>query len=433
MAPFLHSHTGMQQYGSHMEDPLRMPSTTAAGSLAGLRVVDLTRVLGGPYCTQLLADHGAEVIKVESPAGDDTRGWGPPFHGDTAAYFLGVNRNKLGVVLDLGQPQDRERLLGLLETADVLVENFKIGTLERWGLGYDEALCARLPRLVHCRVSGYGADGPLGGLPGYDAAVQAFTGLMSVNGEADGPPLRIGVPIVDLVTGLNAAAGILMALRERETSGRGQFVEVTLFDSALAILHPHAANYFYSGVEPQRTGSAHPNITPYDLFHTGSTEIFLAVGNNAQFASLCAVVDAPDLAGDPRFADNPGRTHHRRELRAELERRFASWDGERLVEALVRRGVPSAPVLGVGAALAQPHTAHRAMHVQLGDYRGIGSPIRLSRTPASYRSAPPRLGQHTDEVFGCAGGGRSGVEAGTTADAKPGKSSVRRGAAARRN
>lgn len=371
----------------------------APGSLAGLRVVDLTRVLGGPYCTQLLADHGAEVIKVESPAGDDTRGWGPPFQGDTAAYFLGVNRNKLGVVLDLGEPRDRERLLALLGTADVLIENFKIGTLERWGLGYEQTLCERFPRLVHCRVSGYGADGPLGGLPGYDAAVQAFTGLMSVNGEADGPPLRLGVPIVDLVTGLNAAVGILMALRERETSGRGQFVEATLFDSALAILFPHSTNYFYSGAEPQRTGSAHPNITPYDMFHTGGADIFLAVGNNAQFAALCAVVDAPELAADPRFADNPGRTRHRQELRALLERRFAAWDGERLVEVLVRRGVPSAPVLGVGAALAQPHTAHRGMRIDIGDYRGIASPIKLSRTPATYRRGPPRLGEHTEDVL----------------------------------
>ena len=377
-----------------------MEPTTAPGSLAGLRVVDLTRVLGGPYCTQLLADHGAEVIKVEPPAGDDTRGWGPPFDGDTAAYFLGVNRNKLGVVLDLGVPRDRDRLLQLLGTADALVENFKIGTLERWGLGYEQTLAVRFPRLVHCRVSGYGADGPLGALPGYDAAVQAFTGLMSINGESDGPPLRIGVPIVDLVTGLNAAVGILMALRERETSGRGQFVETTLFDSALAILHPHAANYFYSGVEPQRTGSAHPNITPYDMFHTGGADIFLAVGNNAQFAALCAVIGAPELADDPRFSDNRTRNGHRRELRDELERRFASWDGARLADVLVRRGVPSAPVLGVGEALGQPHTAHRGMRVRIGDYRGIASPIKLSRTPATYRSEPPRLGQHTQAVFG---------------------------------
>ncbi|MFM0282620.1 CoA transferase [Paraburkholderia sediminicola] len=369
------------------------------GSLAGLRVIDLSRVLGGPYCTQILADHGAEVVKVEPPNGDETRTWGPPFDGDTASYFVGVNRNKLGVALDLTQESDRQKLLTLLDTADVLVENFKIGTLERWGLGYD-ALQARYPRLVHCRVSGFGADGPLGALPGYDAAVQALTGLMSVNGEAGGAPLRIGVPIVDLVTGLNAALGILMALRERETSGRGQFVESTLFDSALSILHPHTPNWFYSGKEPQRSGNAHPNITPYDMFHTGSVDIFLAVGNNTQFAGLCAVIDAQSLVDDPRFTSNKERSAHRRELRAELEKRFASWEGELLADTLIRRGVPCAPVLGLGAALEHPHTAHRGMRVEMGTYKGIASPIKLSRTPASYRSTPPALNEHAEQVFG---------------------------------
>jgi crotonobetainyl-CoA:carnitine CoA-transferase CaiB-like acyl-CoA transferase len=368
-------------------------------SLAGLRIVDLSRVLGGPYCTQILADHGADVIKVEPPNGDETRTWGPPFDGDTASYFLGVNRNKRGVALDLTQESERTKLLHLLDSADVLVENFKIGTLERWGLGYD-ALQARFPRLVHCRVSGFGADGPLGALPGYDAAVQALTGMMSVNGEAGGAPLRIGVPIVDLVTGLNAALGILMALRERETSGRGQFVESTLFDSALSILHPHTPNWFYSGNEPQRSGNAHPNITPYDMFHTGSVDIFLAVGNNAQFAQLCAVIDAPSLPADARFASNRERSAHRRELRAELEARFAEWEGELLADTLIRRGVPCAPVLGLGAALEHPHTAHRAMRVELGSYKGIASPIKLSRTPATYRSAPPALNEHAGQVFG---------------------------------
>lgn len=374
---------------------------THPACLDGLRVIDLSRVLGGPYCTQILADHGAEVIKVEPPNGDETRAWGPPFEGDTASYFLGVNRNKLGVVLDLSQGSERDKLLGLLESADVLVENFKIGTLERWGLGY-ETLQARLPRLVHCRVSGFGADGPLGALPGYDAAVQALTGLMSVNGEAGGPPLRIGVPIVDLVTGMNAALGILMALRERETSGRGQFVESTLFDSALSLLHPHTPNWFSSGKEPQRTGNAHPNITPYDMFHTGSVDIFLAVGNNTQFSGLCAALDAPQLVEDPRFSSNKERSAHRLELRTELESRFASWDGAQLADMLIRRGVPCAPVLGLGAALRHPHVTHRGMRVEIGAYQGIASPVKLSRTPARYRSVPPALNEHAQQVFGSA-------------------------------
>ena len=368
------------------------------GALAGLRIIDLSRVLGGPYATQILADHGAEVIKVEPPSGDETRTWGPPFDGDTASYFLGVNRNKLGIALDLTQPADRERLLGLLEHADALVENFKIGTMERWGLGFD-ALHARFPRLVYCRVSGFGADGPLGGLPGYDAAVQALAGLMSVNGEAGGAPLRVGVPIVDLVTGLNAALGVLMALRERDASGRGQFVESTLFDCALSILHPHTPNFFHSGKAPVRTGNAHPNITPYDSFPTASVDISLAVGNNGQFAALCDVLGTRDWLDDPRFADNRARSQHRAALRALLETALAAHDGATLAERLMRRGVPCAPVLGLDAALDHPHVVHRRMKVELGRHRGIASPIKLGRTPATYRRAPPALNEHAAQVF----------------------------------
>ncbi|HDR9838411.1 TPA: CoA transferase [Burkholderia multivorans] len=369
------------------------------GALAGLRIIDLSRVLGGPYATQVLADHGAEVIKVEPPSGDETRTWGPPFDGDTASYFLGVNRNKLGITLDLTKPDDRERLLGLLDEADALVENFRIGTMERWGLDFD-ALHARFPRLVYCRVSGFGADGPLGGLPGYDAAVQAMTGLMSVNGEAGGAPLRVGVPIVDLVTGLNAALGVLMALRERDASGRGQFVETTLFDCALSILHPHTPNFFHSGRAPVRTGNAHPNITPYDSFPTATVDIFLAVGNNGQFAALCDVLGTRDWLDDPRFADNRARSANRTALRALLETALAAHDGAALAERLMRSGVPCAPVLGLDAALAHPHVAHRAMKVELGAHRGIASPIKLGRTPATYRRAPPALNEHAAQLFG---------------------------------
>jgi crotonobetainyl-CoA:carnitine CoA-transferase CaiB-like acyl-CoA transferase len=369
------------------------------GSLAGIRVIDLSRVLGGPYCTQILADHGAEVIKIEPPLGDETRTWGPPFDGDTASYFLGVNRNKLGVSLDLSKEAAREKLIGLLDTADVLIENFKPGTLERWGIGYEQFLRARFPKLVHCRVSGFGADGPLGGLPGYDAAIQAMAGIMSVNGEAGGEPTRVGIPIVDMVTGLNAALGILMALREREGSQLGQFVESTLFDCALSILHPHTPNYFYSGKPPQRSGNAHPNITPYDMFHTGSVDIFLAVGNNTQFTALCEVILTPQLAADPRFESNKARTANRKDLRRALESVFEQWDGAKLADTLIRRGVPCAPVLSIDAALDLPHTAHRGMVVQMEGYKGIASPIKLSRTPATYRTPPPRLNEHEAQVF----------------------------------
>jgi crotonobetainyl-CoA:carnitine CoA-transferase CaiB-like acyl-CoA transferase len=362
-------------------------------SLAGLKVIDLSRVLGGPYCTQILADHGADVLKIEPPQGDETRGWGPPFdaHG-TASYFLGLNRNKRGMTMDLAQPAQREQLLKLLADADVLVENFKTGTMEKWGLGFD-TLHARFPRLIHCRVSGFGADGPKGGLPGYDAAIQAMVGLMSINGETDaqgGQPLRLGVPAVDIATGLNAALGILLALQERAKSGLGQFVEAALYDVGLSLLHPHSANHLLDASRiPGRAGNAHPNITPYDTFATATTPIFLAVGNEGQFAKLCEVIGARELTSDPRFADNRERNRHRDELKRLLEARLAGFECEPLADRLIRAGVPCAPIHDVPAALADAHTEHRGMVVRIGEYHGVASPIKLSRTPATYRREPP--------------------------------------------
>lgn len=369
-----------------------------AGSLAGIRVIDLSRVLGGPYCTQILGDHGADVIKVEPPQGDETRAWGPPFENGSSSYFQGVNRNKRGIVLDLKQDKARDMLLAMLESADVLVENFKPGTLEGWGLGPD-ILAVRFPRLIHCRVSGFGADGPLGSLPGYDAAVQAMVGLMSINGPATGDPTRMGVPVVDLVTGLNAVIGILLALSERARSGRGQFVDIALYDCGLSILHPHLANFFMSGRTPARSGNAHPNISPYDSFATGDGEIFLAVGNDGQFAKFCALVERPQLASDPRFLTNGDRTINRDALRAELETILASHQAIALADRLVRAGVPCAPILTVPEAIAHPHTRHRGMVVEMDGYRGTGAPVKLSRTPASYRRLPPAFGEHTEEFL----------------------------------
>ena len=365
------------------------------GALHGLKVIDLSRVLGGPYCTQILADHGADVLKIEPPQGDETRGWGPPFdeHG-TASYFLGLNRNKRGMTMDLTQPAQREALLALLQDADVLVENFKTGTMEKWGLGYD-TLHARFPRLVHCRVSGFGADGPKGGLPGYDAAIQAMVGLMSINGEPDakgGAPVRMGVPVVDIATGLNAALGIMFALKERERSGQGQFVEAALYDCGLSLLHPHSANHLLDPrIVPGRSGNAHPNICPYDTFATGSTPIFLAVGNDGQFGKLCELIGAPELSSDPRFVTNAQRNAHREVLKPLLEAKLAPFDNcEALADRLMRVGVPCAPNRDVPAALADAHTKHRGMVVAIGDeYRGVASPIKLSRTPATYRVEPP--------------------------------------------
>lgn len=318
-----------------------MTDTTAGtGALAGIRVLDLSRILGGPYCGQMLGDHGADVLKVEPPEGDDTRTWGPPFRDGVASYYMGLNRNKRVQHLDLSSEEGRARLLELAAQADVLVENFKSGTMERWGIGYGE-LSRRFPRLVWCRVSGFGSDGPLGSLPGYDAAVQAMAGIMSVNGERGGDALRVGLPVVDMVTGLHAVIGVLLALQERQRSGRGQLVEAALYDSGISLLHPHAANWFMDGRVPGRTGNAHSNIYPYDTLRTASEPVFVTVGNDRQFAAFCRCIGLPGLADDPRFARAGDRSRHRSELKPLLEDATQTWQAATLVERLMAAGVPA--------------------------------------------------------------------------------------------
>ncbi|GHF45028.1 CaiB/BaiF CoA transferase family protein [Seohaeicola zhoushanensis] len=368
------------------------------GALDGIVVIDASRVLGGPYCGQILADHGARVIKVEPPAGDETRAWGPPFKGDRSSYFMGLNRNKDGIVLDLAAEEGRDALLHLLQGADVFIENFKIGTLEKWGIG-GEGLRERFPRLVHARVSGFGAEGPYGGRPGYDAAIQALVGLMSVNGEAGGKPLRMGVPVVDIVTGLNAALGVLLALQERTRSGQGQFVEASLYDCGMSLLHPHLANVHMGAAVPGPAGNAHPNITPYDTYRCADGEVFLAVGNNGQFGKLCAVLGLEGAAQDARFATNALRKENRPVLREVLEERLGQFPAAEIAERLITSGVPCAPVRTVDQVITDPHTRASGMIVDIGeDYRGTASPIKLGRTPATYRKAPPSLGEDADAV-----------------------------------
>jgi crotonobetainyl-CoA:carnitine CoA-transferase CaiB-like acyl-CoA transferase len=382
------------------------------GALAGLRVIDLTRVLGGPYCTMVLSDHGAEVIKLEPPQGDETRDWGPPFDGaGDASYFLGINRNKKGVSLDLAKPVGREVLLRLLEDADVLIENFKPGSMEKWGLGYADVLSKCFPRLIHCRVSGFGADGPLGGFPGYDAILQAMVGLMSINGTEESGPTRLGNPIVDIATGLFSTIAILMALHERQRSGRGQFCDITLHDCGMALLHPHAANFFLSGKRPQATGNPHPNLAPYSKFRTRSCEIFVAAGNDPAFKKFCEVLGLAELAGDPRFATNAARLVNREALTEALNTRFAGEDGYELTRRMLAVGLPAGPVLHVDEAMATPHTRHREMVTQLGAYRGLGTPIKLSRTPGGPRSAPPRFNEHGETVLRTHGFSDAEIEA----------------------
>ena len=370
------------------------------GALKGIKVVDLSRVLGGPFSAQVLADHGAEVIKVEPPQKDETRFWGPPFRDSSAAYFSGLNRNKSGISIDLTQKEGQQILLKLLADADVVVENFKIGTLEKWGLGYEQLLSKKFPKLIHCRVSGFGADGPLGGLAGYDSVIQAMSGIMSVNGEADGGPLRVGLPVVDMVTGLNAVIGILLALQARHITGKGQFVEAALFDSGVSLLHPHIPNYLWSNTVPKRTGNAHPNIAPYDAYQTKTNPIYIAAGNNKQFAKLCEKLALADLLNDSRFESNAMRCQNRMALKNILEEKLSTLDGDVLAHDLIQSGVPCGPILNVEQILDHPHTHHRDMLVSIGDtYQGLGAPIKLSETPASYRKTPPAFAEDTVSVL----------------------------------
>ena len=376
-----------------------MSASPVLSSLAGLKVLDLSRVLGGPYATQVLADHGADVIKLEPPGGDETRHWGPPFRDGIASYFLGVNRSKRSISVDLTSEQGKQVLLRLLEGTDVLIENLKTGTMERWDLGYHEVLEKKFPGLIYCRISGFGADGPLGGFPGYDAILQAMAGLMSINGDTTSGPMRMGVPVVDLGCGLFSVIAILMALHERSCSGAGQFIDMALFDSALALMHPHTANYYLEKT-PRPSGNAHPNISPYDKFKTNSCDIFLGVGNDRAFQRLCEQLDLNETAHDPRFRTNADRVANRLELTEILERALAGRDGEQVATELLKQGVPAGPVLDTGAALAQAQTQARKMQTGVDDYQGVASPLKLSRTPGRKTPGkPPALGEHTQELL----------------------------------
>jgi crotonobetainyl-CoA:carnitine CoA-transferase CaiB-like acyl-CoA transferase len=370
------------------------------GALEGLKVVDLSRVLGGPYCGQMLADHGAEVIKIEPPQGDETRGWGPPFDKEgISAYFAGINRNKRTMALDLSKPEGRDVLLRLLEDTDVLIDNFKTGTMEKWGIGYADTLSKKFPRLVHARVSGFGADGPLGGLPGYDAIVQASSGLVSVNGSPESDPVRIGVPVVDLATGMNACIGILMALYERNNSGKGQFIDATLYDSAIALHQPHAPNYFMAGLKPKLVGNSHGSLAPYANFPTKKGNIVIGAGNDGQFRKLCQMLGKPEMADDPRFKTNKDRVAHRPELEAELRALLKDRDADAFSQELMKGGVPSGAVLDVPEVMEHPHTRHRDMVWHKDGYRNVGNPIKLSRTPPAVRSKPKKFGLDTRVVL----------------------------------
>ena len=374
------------------------------GPLAGVKVLDLTRVLAGPYCTMFLGDLGAEVVKIEEPGvGDDTRAWGPPFAGGESAYFLCINRNKKSVTLNLKSNQAVGLLRRLAESADVLVENFRPGTMERLGLGEKE-LRAVNPRLIYASLSGFGADGPMKDWPGYDLIVQAWGGLMSVTGMADGEPTKVGVAIIDIVAGLMLGKAILAALFARERTGVGQKLETSLLEAEVACLINAGSNYLVGGVVPCRWGNAHPSIVPYQSFKSRDSYLVIGVGSEGIWRRFCQAIGTPGLADDPRFARNPQRVEHRKELIDILAEIFLQRDTAAWMTLLIDAGVPCAPVHTIDQVLLSPQVVERKMVVEVphptaGSIRLTGLPVKFSGTPASIRLAPPLLGQHTAEVL----------------------------------
>jgi formyl-CoA transferase len=382
-----------------------MASDNSGGALEGLRVVDLTRILAGPLCAQILGDMGADVIKVEPPGtGDDTRTWGPPFAGGESAYFLGLNRNKRSVTLNMAVKDGQEILASLLKRSDVLIENFKLGTLERWGFGNDW-LEKNTPRLVRCSITGYGSSGPDKALPGYDFILQAESGLMSICGEPEGTPTKYGVAIVDVVTGLYACNSILGALAARNRTGRGQHVEVCLYDSGISMLINVASNYLVSGKDARRFGNGHPNVVPYTTYAAADGMIAIAVGNDAQFARFSETVGHPEWASDARFSKNPARVTNRDALDSLISAALKADKTAGWIAKLRAVGVPCGPINSVAEALNDSHTLARDMvcsvnHPAAGELRLVGIPFRMNGTPAAVRRPPPLLGEHTEEVFG---------------------------------
>ena len=383
-----------------------MVEKAPSGPLRGLRVLDLTRVLAGPTCTQMLGDLGAEVIKIERPgAGDDTRGFAPPFWPETqeSAYFLGVNRNKKSLTLDIAQPEGQAIVHRLLENCDILVENFKVGALAKYGLGYEQ-LKPKYASLIYCSITGFGQTGPYAPRPGYDALIQGMGGVMSLTGEPDGLPQKVGVPVADLFAGLYGCIGILAALRHRERTGNGQQVDIGMLDTSVAWLANQGMNYLATGENPPRLGNQHPNIAPYQVFPTADGHIVLSVGNDPTFGGFCKSFGCETLLADPRFATNASRVANRDAVTAALTpvmqgRTTAEW-----VAALEERKIGCGPINKLSDVFADPHVQARGCVVELDHASGqsvkvIANPVRLSATPPDYRVPPPLLGEHSEEVL----------------------------------
>ena len=394
----------------------------ANGPLAGMRVVDLTRILAGPLCTMMLGDMGAEVIKVEPPdKGDDTRGWGPPFVAGEAAYFLGINRNKRSLTLNMAVPAGQKILAGLVEKADVLIDNFRIGTLEKWGFT-DAWFEQHAPRLVRCSITGYGSTGPKAALPGYDFILQAESGLMSICGEPDGAPTKYGVAIVDVCTGMLASNAILAALNARHRTGKGQKVELSLYETSLAILINVASNYLTAGRNGGRFGNGHPSIVPYTTYRTADAMVAIGIGNERQFTRAAEVLGHPEWATDARFTSNRARVENRDLIDGLINEALSHGDADAWLEKLKAVGVPCGRINSVADALDDPHTVARDMietveHSTIGALKMLGIPFKFSDTACSLRRAPPTLGQHSDEILA----GELGLDAKAIAELRQAK------------
>lgn len=394
---------------------------TSRGPLSGVRVLDLSRVLAGPFATQLLGDYGAEIIKIERPgAGDDTRGWGPPFSVSAdggerlSAYFQSANRNKKSVAVDIATPEGADLVREIARGCDVVVENFKVGGLARYGLDY-AALSAINPKLVYCSITGFGQEGPLASRPGYDFMIQAMGGLMSITGAPDGAPgaepMKVGVAVADLFTGLYATTAILAALQSARADGQGQHIDLSLLDCQMAMLANQGMNYLVSGVAPGRLGNAHPNIAPYQVFATSDGHAVVAVGNDDQFRRFAEVIGAPALGSDPRFASNALRVANRAALNEIVEPLVGAFARETLLTQLEKAGVPCGPIRTIDAVFSDAHCAARNMapNSETGVFAAqklIGNPVKFSKTPVRYETAPPRLGEATGEILA-----RLGVDA----------------------
>lgn len=376
-----------------------------AGALKGITVLDLTRVLAGPFCTLMLGDMGAEVIKVEEPGkGDDSRAFGPPFVGGEAAYYLSINRNKKSITLNLKSPRGKEVLRRLIAKADVLVENFRPGTMEKLGFGY-EALKDERPDLIYCSISGFGSGGPDAGRPGYDLIVQGECGVMDLTGDPEGPPTKVGTPVADLVSGLMAAQGITLALFARQRTGRGQYVEIAMLDAMASLLAYNAGIFFATGKSPTRRGNQHATIVPYETFRAADGYVNIAAANDSLFVKLCDVIERPDLAKDPRFDKAPKRVESRADLIPLLNQIVATRPRADWIARLSAAGIPCGQIRTVAEVCESPQLISRGMiveqaHATAGMIKTMGPPIKLGDTPAGIRLAPPTLGEHTADILG---------------------------------